>query len=128
MAAAILRHRDLPNVEVRSGGVFANDGDAASRHAGNVLAQNGIAKEHTAKRITEADIAWATLVLTMTKSHKQLVMQQFPEFAAKIFTLKEFVSNDELDVIDPFGGNENDYKDTFSELSDLIDKLIPKSD
>jgi hypothetical protein len=46
----------------------------------------------------------------------------------KTFTLKEFVTSDQVnrDVIDPFGGSVERYKQTFHELDGLIDGLVRK--
>lgn len=37
---------------------------------------------------------WADLILTLTQSHKQYAIRQFPHAADKMHTLKEFVEDD----------------------------------
>ena len=39
--------------------------------------------------------SWSDLILTLTQSHKQHVMQSFPAAADKTYTLKEYVEDDE---------------------------------
>ncbi len=124
MAAAILESKRLERVMVKSAGVFANDGDIASTHAQAVLRENGISPQHHSKRLTIEDTEWATLVLTMTESHKQLMIASYPQFSDKIFTLKEIISADGLNIGDPFGGTIEDYRRTYAALDESIAKLV----
>lgn len=39
-------------------------------------------------------VEWADLILTLTQSHKQYAIRQFPHAADKMHTLKEFVEDD----------------------------------
>ncbi|WP_409306101.1 low molecular weight protein arginine phosphatase [Peribacillus sp. SCS-155] len=128
MAEAILKHKRIPGVEVKSAGVFAAQGQDASRFAKKVLADNAIEHAHFSTPLTEREIDWATHIFTMTESHKQLVMSSYPQAIEKTFTLKEFVQWDakNYDVSDPFGGSEEIYNSTFQELQALIDQLVGK--
>lgn len=124
MAEAILNHKQLPNTTVKSAGIYAVNGAQMSEQAQVVLNEHGIAHSHRSKQLSEDDLKWATLVLTMTNAHKELILRSYPRFADKVFTLKEYVSSSsDLDVSDPFGGSVDVYRQTFNELSQLIDKL-----
>lgn len=125
MAEAILSAKQLHGVETRSAGVFAG-GVPISKNAGTVLEDQGIAFDHISKPLHLEDLNWATVILTMTLSHKQLVLEHSPWVSDKIFTLKEFVEETVDDVSDPFGGPLSSYQDTFDELEELIDKLAEK--
>ncbi|MEK5521296.1 low molecular weight phosphatase family protein [Heyndrickxia sporothermodurans] len=128
MAEAILKNKKLQNISVKSAGIFAVDGHNASQQAMVVLEENNIEHSHTSKMLTEEDIQWATLILTMTESHKSSIIESYPFAKEKTFTLKEFVNGkgDNIDVGDPFGGSVEMYRTTFLELSDLIEKAIEK--
>ncbi|GGJ74197.1 protein-tyrosine phosphatase [Anoxybacillus voinovskiensis] len=126
MAEALLKSKQLPHVEVKSAGVFAVDGGDASEHAKMVLAEKGIDTSHRSSLLTKDDIEWATYVLTMTVGHKQHVVSRFPEAKGKTFTLKEFAIGQEGDVLDPFGGSVDVYRQTREELEQLIGQLIPQ--
>jgi protein arginine phosphatase len=127
MAEAILRSKKLPNVEVRSAGVYAADGLGASRHAQAVLADQKISHEHSSKLLTAEDVEWATHILTMTSSHREAILYNFPVASGKTFTLKEFAGGEGyLDVVDPYGGSKQDYEDTFRELNQLIAHILHK--
>ncbi len=125
MAEAILHSKRLPNVEVKSAGVYAVNGGDASTHAKVVLQEQGIAHNHSSSQLTKGHTDWATFILTMTASHKQLILSHFPDAINKTYTLKEFVG--EIgDVSDPFGGSVEMYRNTFNELQKLIELALQK--
>lgn len=126
MAEALLKSKQLPHVEVKSAGVFALEGSDASEHAKTVLTEKGIEIAHRSSLLKKQDVDWATYILTMTSGHKQHVIERFPEADGKTFTLKEFVSGQEGDVFDPFGGSVETYRQTRKELEQLIEQLIQK--
>jgi protein arginine phosphatase len=125
MAEAILSAKELPGVEVRSAGIYAGVAPL-SKNAQAVLAEQEISFTHTSKPVKPEDVEWAELILTMTAGHRNILMQSHPEAASKIYTLKEFVDGSREDVSDPYGGPVSTYRQTFSELSQLIDKLAAK--
>ena len=125
MAEAILASKSLPGIEVRSAGVFAGN-SPISKNAGAVLEEQGIPFDHISKQLLQEDLEWADIILTMTVSHKQLVRQQHPHVAGRLFTLKEYVSGYAEDVSDPYGGSYSVYQQTFIELRELISKLEEK--
>ncbi|MHC0036529.1 low molecular weight protein arginine phosphatase [Pseudoneobacillus sp. C159] len=126
MAEAILRSKQIKDVEVRSAGVYAMDGLAASPHAKTVLANHQIEKEHVSKFLRQEDIDWATHILTMTESHKVAVVQNFPSAQEKTYTLTGYVGEGEKDIIDPYGGNLEIYQKTYKVLNELVDKIISR--
>lgn len=125
MAEAILTAKQLPDVQVRSAGIFAGE-SSLSFHAQTVLDDQGISFEHTSKQLLPEDMDWSTLVLTMTESHQKILIQNFPEYATKIYTLKEFANGSAADVSDPYGGSLSTYQSTFNELHGLINQVAEK--
>ncbi len=125
MAQALLEAKEVPGVEVQSAGIFAGDAPLSS-HAHTVLAEDGIDFQHTSQQFIPENLQWSSLVLTMTASHKQYLLQNFPEASDKIFTLKEFAEDRLADVSDPFGGSLTTYQQTYNELKMLIDKTVDK--
>jgi len=128
MAEAILKNKQIPEIEVKSAGVYAVTGQDASNYARKVMKQNSLEHVHASQLLTDSEIEWATHIFTMTESHKALIMNTYPRAMDKTFTLKEFVANDAInrDVMDPFGGSVERYNQTFNELHVLIDGLIRK--
>lgn len=125
MAEAILASKKITGIEVRSAGVFAGS-SPISANAGAVLENQGIDFDHMSRSLSAEDLEWADIVLTMTLSHKQLILQQYPEAADKLYTLKEYVTGYPKDVSDPYGGSYSVYQNTFDELRELITRLEQK--
>lgn len=123
MAEAILKDKQLPQVEVRSAGIYAQNGAKMSHHAKAVLLEQGIKENHQSSSVDPKFVEQADLILTMTTSHMQALLQYFPEHANKIFTLSEYVKGQTTDVSDPYGGSIEVYRQTFEELQKLMDAL-----
>lgn len=127
MAEAILKSMNIDELEVRSAGIYALEGGEMSENAKAVLASQNIDMNHQSKLVNEEDLKWAHLVLTMTSAHKHLVVDHYPQFADKIFTLKEYTAPyASRDISDPFGGDYLQYEQTFHELKQYIEILKEK--
>lgn len=127
MAEAILKSKQLPGVEVKSAGVYADNDTEASVNARVMLQENNISHDHRSSTLTWDEIGWATLILTMTQSHKAMILSQYPDAWDKTFTLKEFAEDDlNPDVADPFGGNKQNYREAFIEIKESIEKIVEK--
>ncbi|MGM0896895.1 MAG: low molecular weight protein arginine phosphatase [Bacillota bacterium] len=123
MAEAIVHTRDIDGMEARSAGIFAGQAPL-SANAQTVLSEQSIEFDHMSKPLDPRDVEWAELILTMTYSHKMMLMQYYPEVATKLHTVKEFAEGSTGDISDPYGGSLADYRRTFEELEELIDKLV----
>ena len=124
MAEAILKNKNLPNINVKSAGIYALEGGEMSENARAVLKEESIQHHHISKQINAQDIEWADLVLTMTSAHKEMVQRTFTLAKDKTYTLKEYVTPySSQDVFDPFGGDLHIYKQTFQELKRLIEQF-----
>lgn len=127
MAEAFLKSKTIPDVEVKSAGIFADIGSEASINAKNILLENQISHDHQSSPLTKNEMDWATLILTMTQAHKSTILQSYPNVADKTFTLKEFAGEKhKLDIADPFGGNEQMYREAFFEIKAAIEKVMEK--
>lgn len=84
-----------------SAGLSAYPGGAASAEAVAVMQGRGLSlKDHQSRPLTPRLLKQADLILTMTASHRHAIIQRWPEAASKTYLL----SNNGLDVADPFGG------------------------
>ena len=127
MAHAILISMQLPNVEVRSAGIYALEGGDMSENSKSVLEAHQISMDHSSKLVSNDDLQWADLILTMTTAHKEMVIQLYPEVQEKIFTLKEYTAPyTSKDISDPFGGDYHQYEQTYLELKQYITILKEK--
>lgn len=128
------------NLYVKSAGIAASDGNPASKQARKIMREYGTDDYHKTQRVTKELLSWADLVLTMTREHKQMLIEFEPQFHDKIFTLKEYiithsewkeVQNDldrlyvqMADIADPFGGDLNAYRRTAKEIEKAIDTIF----
>lgn len=127
MAEAILRSKAGGGLNVRSAGVSGVDGMPISANAKTLIEASDMPYTPLSRAVTEEDLEWADLILTMTMSHKSVLLYSFPEVESKTFTLKEYVKpNGNQDVHDPYGGSLGTYRTTFDELEELIELLMKK--
>ena len=126
MAEAMLRSMNIPGIEVKSAGIFADNGSDASDNAMKVLDEYNISHNHRSTQLNEELIQWADYILTMTTGHKQAVAGRFPRAIEKTFTLKEFAKIDGYqDIADPYGGSVETYRRAFLQIKEAIEKGTP---
>lgn len=112
--------------EILSAGIFAREGMNASSEAVIAAAEKGVnLSKHVSRSITKEILKDADLILTMTKGHKQLLLEKVPEFEDKIFTLKEFNNyKNTSDIVDPFGKGMKAYRDCVNEIEEELNQLL----
>lgn len=107
-----------------SRGIFA-DGSHATENAIKVMEEMNLdISEHVSTQLTREDIEEADLILTMTQSHKNMLLQIVPEEKDKIFTIGEY-SNGE-DIVDPYGGDIEIYRRCAETLKEEIERIVEK--
>lgn len=127
IAEAILKSKQVENINVRSAGIYATPNAEMSVNAKQVLDEANVFHQHQATQLSITEINWADLILTMTTSHRDRIIAAFPNEEQKVFTLREFISTTDFqDVVDPYGGDKIVYEQTFQELNALIERLVKK--
>ena len=115
------------DLEVRSAGLYALAGQAASREAIQVMADMGIdISQHSSHALSEDLIQWADLILTMTESHLQYILSNYTVPAEKLFTLGEFSQAERVDIIDPYGGGKAAYRRSAGQIKNMITDIFKK--
>ena len=111
------------DIAVDSCGVFVSE-VGATKGAINAMKEMDLdLTSHMPQQITANHVEQATIVLTMTSSHKDVVISNLPQAASKTYTLHEYATKTKKDVNDPYGGSDFDYQKTARELEDLINKM-----
>ncbi|HZK25038.1 MAG TPA: low molecular weight protein arginine phosphatase [Oscillospiraceae bacterium] len=126
MAAAQLAQADLSDWRVASAGLAALKGMSASKHALTVA--NALQLDlsvHQSQPFTAALAAQADLILVMTDTHQESILQQQPQLKGKVSTIREF-SGSTGNVQDPFGGTAAEYLATAQELESLLQTIVKK--
>lgn len=108
-----------------SAGLAAWGESPASREALDVMAEKGLdLSEHRSRSLTAEMVAEADLVLTMTRGHRDLIIQRWPQFAPKVHTLWYHARGEERDVVDPFGGTVEEYRQVAEEIEGLLKHIL----
>ena len=129
MAETIARQKaeklNIP-VEFHSAGIYAHKGDAASLNAVLAMKEMGLnLRNHVAVPVTAELIDNSDIILTMTKGQKAALVSLFPKNREKVFMLLEYIGQNG-DVMDPFGGDMNTYRECSLKIAAAIDKLMMK--
>ena len=112
---------------ISSCGTNAIHGQSATDNAIEAMKKYDIdLTRHRATSIEDSDILNYGLILVLTNSHKREVLQSYPSLSKNIFTLREYVNNEEKykDIDDPWGLDINVYNATAKDIVENIDKLI----
>ena len=119
LAAQIFAQAGL-TAHISSAGVSAWPNQPASRHAITVMEEGGLCLlSHQAAMVSDALVDSATLVLTMTGSHRAVLLSDYPGAKDKIFTLGEY-AGEAVDVSDPFGGSLAEYRACAAQIKGLL--------
>lgn len=132
LAQSKIRARGL-NWHVESAGLFAAEGQAMTKAAASALLQHQVtASGHASRSVAHDIVAPADLILTMTAQHAWDLRRRFPEFAGKIQELGAFVQeipsepDPQYDIVDPYGGSEEQYRETAKQLDTVLTRLLDK--
>ncbi len=135
MADCILKHKvnekRLENkIRVFSSGVSAYNGDIPTDEAIAVINDKYSLdlSRHRATNVVDSDVLNMDLILAMTLRHKFFLVSMYPELKDKIYTLREYVGENEnnANIDDPYGFGINVYNDCANQINDCIDKLLVK--
>jgi protein-tyrosine-phosphatase len=127
MADGLLNHRMAQEGlderhQVRSAGVWAVDGRPASENSVAVMAERGIdITDHIAHTLSAEDMAEADLILVMSRDHKQMIRNTWPQYDWKVYRLSEMVGK-RKDVRDPYGGPIEEYRTCADTISDYVER------
>lgn len=118
--------RGLTGHEFQSAGLNAVPGARVEMYTVEVLSARGIdidrrlAQQLTAQMVQEADT-----VLVMTRSQANMLMDELPQFGAKIHTLGGY-SGTGGDVQDPYMGSAEDYESVAVQLEEMVGILLDR--
>ncbi|RKD21989.1 protein-tyrosine phosphatase [Caminicella sporogenes DSM 14501] len=116
------------DIKVLSAGTFAIPGQKASKNAIEVMKERNIDLEgHISTPLTKELVEESDLILTMTRNHKEQILNALPEVKEKVYTLKEFVEDATgFDISDPFGQDIEVYRKCADEIEEALKKALNK--
>lgn len=78
--------------------------------------------EFSTTSIHDFDMDKMDLILTATTMHKDYIVKDYPHLFGKISTLREFAGYEsDFDIIDPFGGDDEEYLESFTQILDCLE-------
>ena len=125
LARRAISDRGLEDITVSSAGTGAWDGAPVSEGAYLVGLERQVdLSQHQAVLLTREVVSGADLILTMARHHRARVEELGG--GEKVRLLGEFAGllGDEAEVRDPFGGDLEEYRSTFDQLTRLLEPAI----
>ena len=125
MAAGIMKDFILKEpIEVLARGLVVQFPEPMNQKAEAILISNGIETEgFVSQQLEQEDITPDTLILTMEHTHAEKVLEGYDISVDRVWTLSDYVG-DELEVLDPYGGQLPNYGLCYETLRASIKKLV----
>ncbi|MDR7856960.1 low molecular weight protein arginine phosphatase [Tissierella sp.] len=109
------------DIDVDSVGISAYDGSQASPNSIEAMKKIKIdISKHKASQLHRDLVDESDLILTLSQSHKEFILSNYPQAKDKLFTLLKYAYGEEKDVADPFGRNLAYYERTRDEIYEAI--------
>ncbi|MEE2844783.1 MAG: L-threonylcarbamoyladenylate synthase [Planctomycetota bacterium] len=106
-------------IHICSAGIAANNGSPAADQAINVLGKQDLdLTSHSSQPLSYMAANSADLILTLSHSHQQAIVNEWPEFADKTSLL----AHDGSSVSDPIGGSYEIYQQCATQIDTHLDK------
>jgi protein-tyrosine phosphatase len=112
-------------VIVMSAGLAAIMGGRAAPEAVHTLAQRGLdLSNHETQPLTEPLVRHADLIYTMTRSHREAIVAEWPSAAERTVLLRR----DGADISDPIGGPLERYQHCAAEIEEQLKPRLDELD
>jgi len=110
-----------------SAGIMTMDGLEASRNSLLAMEKIGIdISDHRSRQLNETIINNSDLILTMSRSHKSNILNNYEAARGKVFTLLEYAKKINKDILDPYGMDLRVYEDTRDEIKGAIEECLKR--
>lgn len=124
MAAAVTNHLCAGRVSAVSCGLYPAVGSPISPNAVTALKNAGIPnsgennyEHHTACEATDTLLSPCDRIYGMSDRHTMLLITEFPEFATKIYSLPQEIS-------DPWSGSQETYDRCLAKITDCVKEIF----
>jgi protein-tyrosine phosphatase len=116
-------------IEIMNRGLVVQFPEPMNQKAEAVLISNGINMDgFVSSQLVEEDMTADTLVLTMESGQRDRILEQYENAdPANVHVLTEYVG-DELEIVNPYGGDLSVYGLCYETLRKSIKKLVRKLD
>jgi protein-tyrosine phosphatase len=118
-----------PDLAVRSAGFAAGEEAAADPVAIRMAARFSVdLTGHSARRLTDDDVAWADLILAMEGNHVSRLMRRWPQARASTRLLGDFLAEPPHSIEDPWGRSDEFFAFTFERIAEAVGRLALRID
>lgn len=126
MAAGILKDFTLNRpIEILARGMVVLFPEPINQKAEAVLISNGINPEgYICVQLSQEDISPDTLILVMEQVQRDKILQQFEDVTEENVQVLTELVGDELEIVNPYGGNLSVYGLCYETLRKSIKKLV----
>jgi tRNA threonylcarbamoyl adenosine modification protein (Sua5/YciO/YrdC/YwlC family) len=112
-------------VMVMSAGISAMMGARPTPEAVSVLAKMGLPlADHESQPLTTQLVRHSDVIWTMTRSHRQAIVEQWPEASSRVIVL----SGDQSDIADPIGGPVEYYEKCAVQIQRELQRRVAELD
>ena len=112
---------DDRGVTVASAGIAAMSGARATAEAVQAVRALSLdLSQHESQPLSDRLVKYADVILTMTRSHREGVLAQWPEAAGRVFVL----SRDQKDIADPIGGPAETYRRCAEQIDGQLEAWV----
>ncbi|MFA5087741.1 MAG: L-threonylcarbamoyladenylate synthase [Candidatus Omnitrophota bacterium] len=122
--------RDRRDIEILSAGTAVFVRTPASAETIHVLSREGLdASRHLSQPITDMLLRKADLILVMTGTHRQQILEKVPSVESRVYLLREFASysgagGKDMDVPDPIAKPAEAYEECLLTIKDALNKIV----
>ncbi|MFO7903219.1 MAG: L-threonylcarbamoyladenylate synthase [Planctomycetota bacterium] len=110
---------------VMSAGIAAMSGGCASHDAVEVMKERGLdLTGHESQPLSDRLVQFADRIYTMTRAHREAILAQWPDAAARTFLL----GGEQGDVSDPMGGPPDVYRRCADQIDSFLKPWIDNLD
>lgn len=115
--------KDL-DIQVLSAGISADAGSPISENAIKFMEGIHDISHYRAKMVNEDLVEQADLILTMTKTHRDILVNSYKGIEDKTYLLNDYAFGLEDDIDDPFGGSLEVYDRVGKEIYRAVKNII----
>ena len=119
--------KGLTDWEVQSCGVAAERHFPTPEGVLTALKERGIENiGHTPQLAGRELLTWADVVLTMTREHRDYLLDQYPEFTDKTYQFMEYSTGESTNIADPIGQATPVYLACRNTIEKALTNLLEK--
>jgi protein-tyrosine-phosphatase len=127
----LLKEEGLSKVEVKSAGLYAQNGLKAVNEAIELAKEEGLdISSHLSQPLTPELLEKSKIILVMEKFHKNFIENIYPEAAGKIYLLGNFMQSkkkEDIDIKDPFGADIGTCKRVWDQIKNSVRMFVETS-